>query len=152
MSEKIKNALFNSLGDIEDLTVLDAFAGSGALSFESVSRGAKLAVAVDNDRLAQKTIGDNISDLGLEGKVKLVHASAAAWMSTTDEKFDVVICDPPYNDPQLSLIQRLAIRVKPGGVLVVSLPMSATLELNDNYKQLSFKNHGEATLAFYRRR
>jgi 16S rRNA (guanine966-N2)-methyltransferase len=49
MSEKVRGALFNALGDIEGLTFLDAFAGSGALSFEAASRGAKSVIAIDKD-------------------------------------------------------------------------------------------------------
>ena len=49
MSDKARGGLFNALGDISGLTVLDAFAGSGALSFEAISRGAESVIAVDID-------------------------------------------------------------------------------------------------------
>src|SRR5258708_5562120 len=87
MSENIRGALFNALGELGGLNVLDAFAGSGALGFEALSRGAKSAVLVEADRLAQKTIAENIQTLGLETRAKLVKASASAWLSTTDETF-----------------------------------------------------------------
>src|SRR4051812_43097697 len=76
MSDKMRGALFNTLGDIGGLTILDAFAGSGALSFEAVSRGARHATAIDSDRSAQQTITENIRSLSLNKHVKLIKASA----------------------------------------------------------------------------
>jgi 16S rRNA (guanine966-N2)-methyltransferase len=151
MSDKVRGALFNVLGNLGGLTVLDAFAGSGALAFEAVSRGAARAVTIDSDRSAQRAIANNVASLDLAGKVKLVRASAGAWLSTTDELFDVVLCDPPYEDLQLSLIARLARRAKPGGLVVLSLPPTAEPEIGAAFKHLVTKNYGDARLSFYRR-
>ncbi|HKX24038.1 MAG TPA: RsmD family RNA methyltransferase, partial [Candidatus Saccharimonadales bacterium] len=60
MAERVRGAMFNALGDIEGLTVLDAFAGSGALAFEAISRGAKSVVVVERDKRAQRIIAENI--------------------------------------------------------------------------------------------
>lgn len=153
MSDKIRGALFNALGDIDGLSLLDAFAGSGAVSFEAVSRGAGRAVAIDADRQAQRTIRENIAGLGLGDSVKTINASAEAWLSTADQSFDLVICDPPYDDVKPRLLARLAERCKLGGVIVFSLPPEAGVELsNDDYELLAGKNYGDATLSFYRRR
>jgi 16S rRNA (guanine966-N2)-methyltransferase len=54
MSERMRGSLFNILGDIKGKTILDAFAGSGALSFEAVSRGAVHALTLEKDKIAQK--------------------------------------------------------------------------------------------------
>lgn len=151
MSDKLRGALFNTLGDITGLDVLDAFAGSGALSFEAASRGARAVLAIDPDRSAQRTIRTNIRSLGLDEKVKLVGATANAWLSTTDQTFDVVLCDPPYDDIQPALLERLAGRVKPDGLIILSLPPSAGLKLPAQYGLLAEKNYGDATLTFYRR-
>lgn len=150
MSDKVRGALFNALGDIDGLTVLDAFAGSGALSFEAVSRGAASTVAIDADRRAQRTIADNVSELGLAGQIKLIKATAEAWLSTTDETFDIVLCDPPYDAWKPSLLERLGERVKPRGLLVLSLPPEANLELSGDYEPLAVKQYGDAELRFYR--
>jgi len=152
MSDKIRGALFNALGDINGLGVLDAFAGSGALSYEAISRGAASVLAIDSDQSAQQAIAANIKLLGLASRIKLIKASAAAWLSTTDEQFDVVVCDPPYDDPQLPLLKRLAERTKPGGLAVFSLPPSVKLELPETYELLATKNYGDAQTSFYRRR
>ncbi|MGC1176840.1 MAG: RsmD family RNA methyltransferase [Candidatus Saccharimonadales bacterium] len=151
MSDKVRGALFNALGDIRGLTVLDAFAGSGALSFEAISRGARSAMALDSDSAAQRAIAENIRTLHLASQVKLIKASAGAWLSTTDELFDVLLLDPPYDDLQSGLLLRLVERVKPGGMAVFSLPPDAAPELSPDFQLITTKDYGDAQLLFYRR-
>ncbi len=151
MSDKIRGALFNMLGDIQGLTVLDAFAGSGALSFEAISRGAKTALAIDNDRAAQGVIAGNIRALRLNREIKLIAASANAWLQTNpDTLFDIVLCDPPYNDLQPNLLARLGTTVRPDGILALSWPGGqAPPELPD-LQQIEQRSYGDASLIFYR--
>lgn len=151
MSDRVRGALFNVLGDISGLTVCDAFAGSGALSFEAASRGAGSVVAIDSDRVAQKTIEQNIAKLRLGDTVKLVKASAGAWASTNpDATFDLVLCDPPYDNLQPELLQRLAGHVKSGGIIVFSLPPKQEIGLQaTSYKQVVAKDYGDAQLLFF---
>lgn len=152
MSDKIRGALFNMLGDLEGLTVLDSFAGSGALSFEAVSRGAASALAIEADRSAQKAIAENIRTLELTNSVRLIKASANAWLQTAQAAtFDIVLCDPPYDDLQLNLIQRLASAVKPGGLLVLSAPGSLPSPDIAGLNAVEQRNYGDAQLIFYRR-
>jgi 16S rRNA (guanine966-N2)-methyltransferase len=131
MSDKMRGALFNMLGDIEGLTLLDAFAGSGALSFEAASRGAGSVLAIDFDKAAQKTIDQNIKQLDLARKVKLVKASANAWLSTNqDVTFDIV---------------------KPGGLLVLSWPGAEKLPEVEGLELVENRSYGDGQLGFYRR-
>lgn len=102
MSDKMRGALFNALGDISGLTVLDAFAGSGAISFEAVSRGAAHSMAIERDRQAQQAIAESIEKLKLNSRIKLVKASANSWLGTSDDLFDIVLVDPPWEDPQIA--------------------------------------------------
>jgi len=150
MSDKARGALFNVLGDIEGLTVLDAFAGSGAIGFEAISRGAASVVAIDNDRTAQKVIAANIQALGLHERVKLIKAGTNAWLETNPEsRFDIIVCDPPYNDLQLTVLQRLAGRLTDAGVLVLSWPGGKAAPELHGLRQLERKNYGDIALVFY---
>lgn len=152
MSDKIRGALFNMLGDLSDLSVLDAFSGTGALSFEAISRGARSALAIESDRLAQRTIAENIEALDLDQAVKLVKAPANAWLQTNDrQQFDVVLLDPPYDDLQEALLQRLAATVKPGGVLVISWPGGQPTPQFEHFTVIKERAYGDAQLIFYRR-
>lgn len=150
MSEKVRGALFNSLGDLDGLAVLDPFAGTGALAYEAISRGAKSAVVIDNDRNAQQAITENLKALGLSSKIKLIKAGAGSWLDTTDDEFDIVLLDPPYDNLQHNLLTDLSQRCKIGGTLVTSLPPKAELNLPTQFQLLKSKNYGDATLAIYR--
>lgn len=152
MSDKSRGALFNALGDIEGLTVLDAFAGSGALSFEAISRGAKHAITIERDRSAQITIAANIKSLGLGRSVKLIKANAAGWLTTSDETFDLVLIDPPFDDLQPNLLVRLAARTHAGGLAVLSLPPDAEIALpTEEFERITAKRYGDNQLVFYRK-
>lgn len=152
MSDKGRNALFNALGDIDGLTVLDAFAGSGALSFEAISRGAAHATAIDRDRNAQTAISANIIELGLNKQIKLIKAPAASWLTTTQDEFDLIFLDPPFEELQMELMLKLARRAKAGGVVVFSLPPMTNVYLDENFEYLTSKSYGDNQLVFYRRK
>jgi 16S rRNA (guanine966-N2)-methyltransferase len=153
MSDKMRGALFNILGDIEGLTFLDAYAGSGGLAFEAVSRGAKQVIAVDKDSSAQKTLTNNIHELRLEKKVKLVKANVAGWSIHNMEKaFDIVLMDPPYEEINTSHLQKLINRhVKKNGLAILSFPGHLPAPEFERVKIAADKKYGDGQLVFYRK-
>ena len=77
--------------------VLDLFAGSGSLAFEAVSRGAELAVLVENSAVAARCLADNIRQLGVEDCVRLIRDDVRKTLNNTPMGcFDLVFLDPPY--------------------------------------------------------
>lgn len=151
MSEKGRGAIFNALGDVSDLTVLDAYTGSGALAFEAISRGAAHVTALDIDRSAITTVVNSAHALGISDKIKAIRVNACSWLDTQPAAaFDLVLLDPPYDDVQPAVLMRLAERAKTGGMVVVSLPPSAGVTLPKSFELVSSKSYGDATLAFYR--
>jgi len=154
MSEKGRGGLFNSLGDISGLKLLDAFAGSGAISFEAISRGATEVVAVEVDKKVYTSIKTNKHNLFTDDNVlQVIRANTSAWSDAhQSQKFDIVVCDPPYDDIKPELLTKLANHTTTGGIVIYSLPPNAAFELPANsYKQLTVKNYGDATLVFYRK-
>jgi 16S rRNA (guanine966-N2)-methyltransferase len=152
MSEKARGGLFNILGDIGGLTILDAFAGSGALGFEAISRGAKHVTAVDVDKNAINTLKDSAEGLGITQQIKAIRANASGWSDNNSETtFDIVLSAPPYDDLQLQLVQKLTKHVKPGGLYVLDWPGNLKVPELTNMKLLKNKQYGDAQLAFYRR-
>jgi 16S rRNA (guanine966-N2)-methyltransferase len=103
-SDRVREATFNalgSLGAIEGSTVLDLFAGSGAMGIEALSRGAAHATFVERDRGARAVIEHNLAATGLAERATVVAADALAWLAGTAgggaaRAFDLAICDPPY--------------------------------------------------------
>lgn len=140
------------LGDIEGLTVLDAFAGSGAISFEAISRGAKNAVAIEQKRAPYGAIVRSIKELGLAKQVKAINADASSWSTHNQSKrFDVVVLDPPYQDLQINLLDKLTKHTKSGGLVVVSWPGRELPPAFDTCRIVTDKNYGDAQLVFYRK-
>jgi 16S rRNA (guanine966-N2)-methyltransferase len=96
-SEKVREALFNILGDVEGAHVLDLFAGSGAVGIEALSRGAAHATFVDAGRPALAAIRANLRDLGLEDRATVLAMDAAAAARLPPAApWRVVFVDPPY--------------------------------------------------------
>ncbi len=151
MSDKIRGALFNVLGDINELTFLDSFAGSGALSFEAVSRGAGSVITIDQDKDAHRALDENVKTLSLKN-VKVIHAGASGWSENNqDKQFDIVLLDPPYDNLQVNLLEKLADRhVKPGGLAVLSYVGKADAP-DLGLEIVAQKDYGDAQLVFYRK-
>jgi 16S rRNA (guanine966-N2)-methyltransferase len=151
MSDKVRGAIFNMLGDIDGLTVLDAFAGSGALAFEAVSRGASVALAIDSDKNAKATMDRNVRKLQLSDQIKVIQANASGWSDNNpQQRFDVVLCDPPYDHTQLSLLQKITAHLKPHGILVLSWPGKSEAPMLEPLSIIARKQYGDAQLIFYR--
>lgn len=152
MSERMRGALFNILGDITGKTVLDPFAGSGALSFEAISRGAKSALLLDNDKHAQNAIQKNIATLGLGDKAKLIKANCRSWSERNNAKFDLILADPPYHDMQLSTVNLLKTHLNVNGLMVVSYPGRGSVPTVNGVVVVDIRDYGNAALAFYQQR
>jgi 16S rRNA (guanine966-N2)-methyltransferase len=151
MSEKARAAIFNALGDIGGLSVLDPFAGSGALSFEALSRGARSALLIDNDKHSIRAINKNIGQLGLRKNAKAISANARAWSDMNKgAKFDLILADPPYNKLQIDLLERLVTHLNPDGVFVLSWPGSQSVPVLEATEQIKTNFFGDAKVVFYR--
>ncbi len=94
-SDKVRESLFNILRDlIPSATVLDLFAGTGAVGLESLSRGAKKVVFTDSSASSVKIIKDNLS--ALKETAEVIFTDALSYLERTQEKFDFIFIDPPY--------------------------------------------------------
>lgn len=154
MSEKIRSAIFNILGDISDLTILDAFAGSGSLSFESLSRGAKCVYAVEKDKKAFNTLSLNKMNLGIGNELNVSLANVASWLKTNNLSFDIIFCDPPFNNLKLEIINQMDKFLNYGGLLVCSIPTQIAKEFiltSPKLKKITTKKYANATIVIYKK-
>lgn len=167
MSERIRNAIFNNVqAEIVGSEVLDAFAGTGAIGLEAISRGAKKVVFIEKNRLAQKILAENLKIIEKNpqaGEVKLIRAGVAGWLNSTQAQFDdgeleelptfdVIFTDPPYYDPQLPTISQLSNRVRSGGLLVLSQPKELEDWLGEGLELISKKTYSAAKILIFRKK
>ena len=124
-ADRVREALFSTLGPLDGLRVLDLFAGSGALAIESLSRGAAEAVLVDRDRRAARVAQANVDEMGAGGEAQVICApatAAAARLAGEGRSFELVFLDPPYAGARellAGLEPALGQLIAPGGRVVV---------------------------------
>jgi 16S rRNA (guanine966-N2)-methyltransferase len=112
-ADRVREALFSALGDVTDMTVLDLFAGSGALGIEALSRGAAGATFVERAAPALAALKANLEALGIDAEVHRVDARAFVRnASEAGHTYDLVFLDPPYRDAE-----RLGDELKPERVI-----------------------------------
>jgi 16S rRNA (guanine966-N2)-methyltransferase len=113
--DRVRETLFNWLEPmIAGARCLDLFAGTGALGFEALSRGARSAIMVDSDRAAVATLAKLNDELG--AGAELVCTDAAEFVQhAAIGAFDIVFVDPPYAQPVDSILENLIGRVAPSG-------------------------------------
>lgn len=155
MGERIRNALFNKVGsEIEGARVLDAFAGTGSVGLEALSRGAAHVTFVERDKIAQKILAKNIALLGCESETEIVRTSVNNWLETADiENYDIIFADPPYHDPQFSTVSKILGLLKPKGLMVLSSPGRGEGPnlANTGIVVVDNRSYGNALLTSFRR-
>lgn len=99
-TDRVREALFSVLGDLDGARVLDLYAGSGALGLEALSRGAAHATLVETSRSALAVIRRNVAKLGVEDATTVVPlpVERASGAIEAEAPFDLVLCDPPWPD------------------------------------------------------
>ena len=108
-SDRVREALFMSLGDLTDVRVVDLFAGSGALGIEALSRGAVHVDFVDSDRSARMTLEENLVSLGAQGRARVWPLGLPHGLKRLAEvlgQADLVLADPPYGGVQAREVLR----------------------------------------------
>jgi 16S rRNA (guanine966-N2)-methyltransferase len=132
--DRVREAAFNLIGPVDDMAVLDLFAGSGAMGLEALSRGASTAVFVESDREAQRTIERNVDKLGLAGAtlLRMDARRALAAEAAAGRRYDLVLVDPPYrmlDSLQPTLAAYLPALLAEDGLVVVETPAKERPEL-----------------------
>ena len=154
-TDRVKESVFNLIQSyVSDARVLDMFSGSGALSMEAVSRGAKNAVCVDTDKRSVDIIRKNIASLRFEDKCRVVNGSCFDYVKSCREQFDVIFMDPPYNkgfiEPALSAVSQNNI-LSDDGIIVLE---SDNTDFNGEIKGLVIfkqKKYGRSYITIYKK-
>lgn len=116
--ERVRQTLFNWLGqELHGLHCLDLFAGSGALGFEALSRGAAAVVMVESNPAVHRAVLDNARLLKAEN-AQILRSDALSFLAQNRQRFDVIFLDPPYGQGWLEkLLPQLAAHLAPDGLV-----------------------------------
>jgi 16S rRNA (guanine966-N2)-methyltransferase len=155
-ADRVKEAIFSTLADrINKARVLDAFAGSGALGLEALSRGAKEAVFTEKDRSAFAALHKNIQMLDLPG-AKAYFADCLRLISTWKEEkrqFDLVFLDPPYGkglvDKALAMIQSADLLAPEAIVIIETAAKDSEVFLPQGLNLLKTARYGDTSISYY---
>ncbi len=160
-SDRVREALFSMLASdgifAEDPgpRVLDLYAGSGALAFEALSRGAASAVLVESARSAIVAIRENIESLDVASQVSLVTRPCERALEGLAGPFQLVLIDPPYADvktkPFATLLSQASQLVAPGGVLVLEHDSKDEPPAPEGLEVDRRRRHGDTILSLFRR-
>ncbi len=158
-SDRLREAVFNVLTHAYDdavvgARVLDLFAGTGALSFEALSRGAAYALLVDEGAEARGLIRENIEAFGAEGRTRLFRRDATRLGPVgTSGTFGLVFCDPPYGRDLAPAALASAASggwLLPGALVVVEETASVAVALPSGFSELERRVYGDTAVAFAR--
>lgn len=136
-SDRVREAMFNrldSLGLVRGATVLDLFAGSGALGIEALSRGAAEVTFVEQDAAAARVVTSNLEVLGLVAEVRRM--PALRFLETTTATFDLALLDPPYGYEEWSEL----LAVLPAAAIVIE--SEDPVELPPGWVELRSSRYG----------
>ena len=152
-TERAREALFSILGDrVRDARVLDAAAGSGALGFEALSRGAASAVFVEADRRVARVIEANVALVGAGDRAAVVVRTVAAFLRIDRPTgFDLVFFDPPWAEPVASELDGLWRAVSPGGTFVLERGSGGADPWPEAPRTPTTRRYGTTTLYLYSR-
>ncbi|MCP5464106.1 MAG: 16S rRNA (guanine(966)-N(2))-methyltransferase RsmD [Deltaproteobacteria bacterium] len=101
---KVREAIFNKIGNVDDLLLVDVFAGTGSLGLEGLSRGAEYVYFIENHPAIIKCLIKNLQDLDFTEKARILKRSlpAGAKVLRLPRPADIVFCDPPYDKDLLN--------------------------------------------------
>jgi 16S rRNA (guanine966-N2)-methyltransferase len=153
-SDRVKEALFSILGsDLEGLAVLDAFAGTGALGIEALSRRAGRVVFVEEDARSLAILRRNLARLPDEGEVRVLARDAnrpRTWGAGT-LPVDIILADPPYGEGLVERFLEAMSEVEalgPGGLLVAEHE-SESDPRHPAWRGIKRRRYGDSTLSVF---
>lgn len=154
-TDRVKESIFNLIQTyVPNSVCLDMFAGSGAISLEAISRGAKKAVCTDSDKRSVDIIEKNIANLGFFENCEAIHTSCFDYIASAGEKFDIVFLDPPYNkgfiEPSLTGILENDILSEDGIIVLESDDTDFHGEI-DGLTVLKQRSYGRTYITVYKK-
>ena len=153
--DRVRENLFNMLqGEIAGSRVLDLFAGSGALSFEALSRGAETACLVDHDRKAIAVEKKNAQTLGYQDRIQIIQADWRKALKDIENarlNFDLVFLDPPYAMQDIKdIFSSLIPVIHEDSLLVLEHESGKEISISEQYTLVKSRSWGFCAVTIYR--
>jgi 16S rRNA (guanine966-N2)-methyltransferase len=148
--DRVREAAFNLIGPLGDASVLDLFAGSGALGMEALSRGALRATFVEADRDACRTINANLDKLRLTG-ARVLCQNVLRFLPVEQQAYDLILLDPPYDMVEslaMPLSTHLPRLLAPAGLAVLETSARQEPQL-DGLAVRTSRTYGNARLTLF---
>ena len=157
--DRVREALFSILGDLSDLSVVDFYAGSGALGLEALSRGARHVTLVEADRQACEVIRKNVESWGIAAAHRVVECAAERSRGPLSPAapFDLILADPPWKISQEAAVtvpQVVQGLLSPEAIVVLGHAARDELRVAEE-SGLEFydrRSWGDSAMSFFRRR
>ncbi len=154
--DRMRESVFSILGNMEGLSFLDMFSGSGIIGIEAASRGAEPVVLVEKDFIKKNVIKDNISFV--ESDIQLRLMSVERYIQCApDGSFDLVFLDPPFpRHKKKDLIEKIGATtlVKDGGLLMIHYPSEDNLDQEkfEAFDLIDERKYGRSIVLFYKKK
>lgn len=149
-TDRVKESVFNLLQPyVLGAKVLDAFAGSGALGIEALSRGAESCVFLENDHEAASVVRHNLTGARLSEAARLFEEDAISYLARTNDRFSLIFLDPPYDSglymPALSKICQRNL-LSAGGVISVEYRAGDVLSVPEGLTVIKERKYGKTAI------
>jgi 16S rRNA (guanine966-N2)-methyltransferase len=151
----VRAAIFNVLAEgVAGASVLDLFAGSGALGIEALSRGAAEATFVERSQGCVSILRQNLEALGLSGRATLLRADVGRWLRSHPDQVaaaTIVLLDPPYGDPVLcTALEALDELVAPQATVVAEHAHRQALPTLERLRPARVRRYGDTDVTVLR--
>lgn len=149
-SDLVRKALFDILGDlIVDKTIVDLFAGCGAVGFEALSRGAAQATFIENNRAHFQLIKKNALTLAVVNKSVIRMMDVKAFVEANQQPYDFIFADPWYEEVLDISTWASPNLLAPDGIIIVEQSKRNEPIVGPDLRVLNQKRYGDTTLTFY---
>ncbi len=151
-TDRVKEAVFNILGPLDDLSVLDLFAGSGGLGIEALSRGASNVHFVESSSATSRILRSNLETLSIENGWTLTNMPALRALNRLKKesvRFDLVFLDPPYKTNYLAEVLEpglLSDVLAPRGRVVAESSSVAKLKVPEAWEIITERRYGTTSI------
>lgn len=150
ITSRAKEAIFDILGDVSDLSVLDLYSGSGALGIEAISRGADSVVAVEREPQVAEMIKNNYEKLGVSEKLQLHVKPVSIWCMHNKDKFDLIFVDPPFDELDANVLAKLPDLMNENSTVEVRLDRRLEIPEIPGLELKKTRRYGSSRVAFYK--